>query len=183
MGIYDRDEAADRSRRRLRIGYAILIASGTLSVVAPLIAGLSISLVWGLAILVAGLAHGILAFGVRERGASLCLTLVSIAFLVVAMTLLAKRDVAVATATLAVAASFLIEAATEVAYFVIARPRSDSMWALVNAIPTILIALAICSDWLRSSTWGLGIVVGIALIVSGLTWIPRSRSNSSYSVK
>ena len=183
MGIYDRDEAVERSRRRLRIGSVTLIASGTLSVVEPLIAGLPISLVWGLAILAAGLAYGILAFSVRERGASLWLTFVSATFLVVAITLLANRDISAAAVTLAIAASFLVEAATEIAYFVSAWRRSGSMWALVNAIPTILIVFLICSGWLRSSRWAPGIVVGFALIVSGLTWIPRSRSTYSYSLK
>lgn len=183
MGIYDRDEAVERSRRGLKIGSVILIASGTLSIVAPLIAGLSISLVWGLAILAAGLAYGIVGFSVRERDTSLWLTLVSATFLVVAMTLLAKQDIAIAAMTSAIATSFLIEAAAEIAYFVIARFRSGSMWALVNAIPTILIAFLMCSGWLRSSAWVLGIAVGISLIVSGLTWIQRSRASYSSSLK
>jgi uncharacterized membrane protein HdeD (DUF308 family) len=176
MGIYDRDEAVERSRRRLKIGSVILIASGTLSIVASPIAGLSVSLVWGLAILAAGLAHGILAFSVREQGASLCLVLVSATFLVVAMILLAKQDIAIATMTSAIAASFLIEAAAEIAYFVIAGGRIGSEWALVNAILAIGFTLLIWSAWPRSSTWVLGFVC-VHLIASGLTWILRSRAS------
>lgn len=183
MGIYDRDEAVERSRRRLRIGSVILIASGMLSIVAPLIAGLSSSLFWGLAILAAGLSYGILAVSVRERGASLWLTLVSATFLVVAMTMLARRDISAATVTLAIVSSFLIEAATEIAYFVIGWRRSGSIWALANAILNISIVFLICSGWLRSSRWALGIVVGVALVLSGLTWIPRSRASSYQSKK
>jgi uncharacterized membrane protein HdeD (DUF308 family) len=180
MGIYDRDEAVEHSKRWLKIGSVILIASGMLSIVVPLIAGLSISLVWGLAIFAAGVAHGILAFSIRERGASLLLTLVSVTFLVVAIALLAKQNIDVATMTLAIAVSFLIEAAAEIAYFATALSRSDSRWAFVNAILTILFAILICSGWSGSAAWILRVLVGIALIASGLTWNLRSPASSAY---
>ena len=183
MGIYDREEAVERSRRWLRIGSVILIASGTASIVVPPLARLSISFALGLAILVAGLAHGILAFSVQKPGTSLRLALVSATFFVVAMTLLAKRNIAVATMAWLIAASLLIEAAVEIVYFAVARPGSGSKWALVNAILTIWLAVLICSGWPRGSAWALEIVVGITLIASGLTWIPRSRPSSFYSLK
>ena len=175
MGIYDREEAVERSRRWARIGSVILIASGTLSIVMPLIAGLSISLVCGLAFLAAGLAHGILAFRVRER-ASNWGALVAIASFAVAMTLLAKQNIAVVTMTLAIAASALLESTAEIAYFAIARTRIGSEWALVNATLTILLILLTWWAWPRSATWVLEIV-GVHLIASGFTWILRSRAS------
>lgn len=183
MGIYDREEAVERANRRVKIGSAVLIASGALHIFLPLFVGLSVSLTLGLALLATGLAHGILAFSIRERGAALWLAIVSAAFLVVALTQLAKHDVDTATMTLAIAVSFLIEGAAEIAYFVIARLRSGSRWALVSTFPTLLIALLIFSGSLRGSTRVLEIVVGIALTASGLTWILRSRAYSSYDLR
>jgi uncharacterized membrane protein HdeD (DUF308 family) len=92
------------------------------------------------------------------------------------MTLLAKRDIAVATMTLAIAVFSLIEAAAEIAYFAIAGARIGSEWALVNAVLTIELTLLIWSAWPRSSTWVLGVVC-VHLIASGLTWILRSRAS------
>jgi uncharacterized membrane protein HdeD (DUF308 family) len=183
MGIYDREEVVERANRRAKIGSAVLIASGALPIFLPLLAGLSVSLALGLTLVAAALAYGILAFSVRERSARHWLTLVSATFLVVPLTPLARQDIPVATLALAIAASFFIEAAAEIAYFVIVRPRSGSRWALANTFLTISAAFSICSGCVRSLTWVLEIVVGVALIVSGLSWIPRSRAYSSYNLR
>lgn len=183
MGIYDREEAIERANRRVKFGSAVLIASGALPIFLPLFAGLSVSLALGLALLAAGLAHGILAFSIRQRGALLWLSVVSAAFLVVALTPFANQDIPITTLASAIAASLLIEAVAEIACFAIARPRSGSRWALVSTFPTLLIALLIFLGSLRGSTRVLEIVVGIALTVSGLTWILRARAYSSYDLR
>src|SRR6266567_1951672 len=106
MGIYDREEAVERSRRCMKIGSIILIASGTLSIIMPLVLRLAISLVFGLTILAAGLAHGIVALSFRTRGIFLWRMLVSVAFLVAATGLLAQPDIAPGTLGAVIAISF-----------------------------------------------------------------------------
>jgi uncharacterized membrane protein HdeD (DUF308 family) len=171
MGIYDREEAVERSRRWLKIGSLILIASGTLSIIMPLVVRLAISLVLGLAILAAGLAHGILALSFRTRGIFLWRMLVSVAFLLAATCLIAQPDIAPASLSGVIAISFLIEGAGGLAYFVVARTRSGSRWAVANALLTILLAFLVCWGRSRSSAWVQGTIVGVNLIASGLTWI------------
>lgn len=183
MGIYDREEIVERANKRVKIGSAVLIASGAVPIFLPLFAGLSVSLTLVLALLAAGIAHGILAFSIRERGASLWFFLVSATFLIVAMVLLAKQDIPIATLASAIAVSFSIEAVAEITCFAITQPRSGSRWALVNTIPASLLAFLIFSTSLRGSTRVLETAVGIALIVSGLTWILRSRAYCSYDLR
>jgi uncharacterized membrane protein HdeD (DUF308 family) len=171
MGIYDREEAVERSRRCVKIGAVILIASGTLSIIMPRVEGLAISLVFGLTILAAGLAHGILALSFRTRGIFLWRMLVSVAFLVAATCLIAQPDIAPGSLGTVIAISFLIEGVAGLAYFVIARTQSGSGWAVANALLTISLAFLVCWDRSRSSAWIQGTIVGVNLIASGLTWI------------
>jgi uncharacterized membrane protein HdeD (DUF308 family) len=171
MGIYDREEAVERSKRCVKIGSFILIASGTLSIIAPLAEKLAIYLVFGLTILAAGLAHGIVALSFRTRGIFLWWMLVSVAFLVAATCLIAQPNIAPESLVTVIAISFLVEGVASLAYFVIARTQSGAGWAVANALLTILLAFLVCWDPLRSSTWIQGTIVGVNLIASGLTWI------------
>jgi len=171
MGIYDREEAVERSRRRMKIGSIILIASGTLSIIMPLVLRLAISLVFGLTILAAGLAHGIVALSFRTRGIFLWRMLVSVAFLVAATCLIAQPDIVPESLGTVIAISFLVEGVAGLAYFVIARTQSGAGWAVANALLTILLASLVCWDRSRSSAWIQGTIVGVNLIASGLTRI------------
>jgi uncharacterized membrane protein HdeD (DUF308 family) len=171
MGIYDREEAVERSRRCVKIGSIILIASGSLSVIMPLVLRLATSLVLGLTILAAGLAHGILALSFRTRGIFLLRMLVSVAFLVAATCLIAQRDIAPESLGRVIAIPFLIEGVAGLAYFVISRSQSGPGWVVANALLTILLAFLVCWDRSRSSAWIQGTIVGVNLIASGLTGI------------
>jgi uncharacterized membrane protein HdeD (DUF308 family) len=171
MGIYDREEAVERSRRRVKIGSLILIAAGTLSIIMPLVVRFAISLVFGLIILTAGLAHGLLALSFRTRGIFFWRTLVSAAFLVAATCLIAQPDIASGSVGTVIAISFFIEGVAWLAYFVIAHTQAGSGWALANALLTILLAFLVCWERSRSSVWIQGTIVGVNLIASGLTWI------------
>jgi uncharacterized membrane protein HdeD (DUF308 family) len=171
MGIYDREEAFERSRRCVKIGSVILIAFGSLSIIMPLVVRLAISLVFGLTVLAAGLAHGILALSFRTRGIFLWRMLVSVAFLVAAICLIARPDIAPESLGTVIAISFLVEGVAGLAYFVIAPTQSGTGWVVANTLLTILLAFLVCWDRSRSSAWIQGTIVGVNLIASGLTWI------------
>jgi uncharacterized membrane protein HdeD (DUF308 family) len=182
MGIYDREEAVERTRRCVKIGSVILIASGTLSIIMPLVVRMAISLVFGLIILTAALAHGILALGFRTRGIFLWRMLVSVAFLVAATALIAEPGIALGSLGTVIAISFLIEGVAGLACFAIARTQSGSGWAVANALLTISLAFLVCCDRLRSPAWGVGTIAGVNLIASGLSWI-ISQSLTDYSYR
>ena len=43
-------------------------------------------------------------------------------------------------------------------------------WVRLNGIVTILLGFAIWEPWPDSSLWALGLLIGIDLVVSGVTW-------------
>jgi uncharacterized membrane protein HdeD (DUF308 family) len=55
--------------------------------------------------------------------------------------------------------------------FVQFRVYSGSGWILFDAIVTLLLAYLIWRPWPSSSTWAIGTILGINLILSGFTWL------------
>ena len=49
-----------------------------------------------------------------------------------------------------------------------------STWVLVDGIITLLLGLLIYAQWPTSSAWAIGTLVGISMIISGLTRIMLS---------
>jgi uncharacterized membrane protein HdeD (DUF308 family) len=68
-----------------------------------------------------------------------------------------------------VAVIFLIEGATEFVLFFQFRALPGSGWLLFDGILTVLLAYLILHPWPSSSTWAIGTLLGINLIVSGFT--------------
>ena len=70
---------------------------------------------------------------------------------------------------LVVAAIFLVEGVLEIVVFIQFRALSGSGWILLDGIVTLLLAYLIWRPWPSSSRWAIGILLGINLIVSGIT--------------
>lgn len=171
MGIYDREEAVERSRRCVKIGSVILIVSGTLSIIMPLVVRSAVSLVFALTILATAFAHGIVAISCRTRGIFIWRMLVSVSFLVASTCLIAQPDIPPKNSGTVIAIIFLVEGVAGLAYFVFARIQRGSRWEVANTLLTMLLASLISWDRSRLSASIQGTIVGVNLIASGLTWI------------
>jgi uncharacterized membrane protein HdeD (DUF308 family) len=68
-----------------------------------------------------------------------------------------------------VAAVFLAEGVLELVVFFQFRALPGSGWILFDGIVTLLLAYVIWRPWPSSSTWAIGTIVGVNLIVSGFT--------------
>ena len=53
-------------------------------------------------------------------------------------------------------------------YFQI-RPRHGAVWLLIDGIVTLILALMIWRSWPQSSIWVVGTLVGISMILSGVS--------------
>jgi uncharacterized membrane protein HdeD (DUF308 family) len=81
---------------------------------------------------------------------------------------------AVASLTLVLAALFLIEGILDVILFFNMRPMRGSFWVLVDGIITVLLGLMIYLHWPSSSVWAIGVLVGVSMIISGVTRVMLS---------
>jgi len=54
------------------------------------------------------------------------------------------------------------------------RTMRGAFWVLVDGIVTLLLGLMIYVQWPSSSVWAIGVLVGVSMIISGVTRIMLS---------
>ena len=72
------------------------------------------------------------------------------------------------------ASLFLIEGVLDIALFFKMRSLGGSSWVLVDGIITLLLGLMIYAQWPSSSVWAIGTLVGVSMIISGVTRVMLS---------
>jgi len=149
----------------------LLICLGMLAVASPLMAAIAVNVLIAWLIVIAGVIHLIVAFHTREAGSVIWRLLVGLAYVCFGVYLIARPAVGVASLTLLLAALFLVEGILDIVLFFRARSMPRSIWILLDGIVTLLLGLMIYAQWPSSSAWAIGTLVGVSLIISGITRI------------
>jgi len=150
---------------------ALLIVLGFMAVGAPFLAAVAVSAVISWLIIVAGIVHIALAFHTHGAGSVIWRVLVGIAYLAFGGYMIAHPVLSVASLTLVLAGLFVIEGVLNVILYARMRPLHGSTWVLIDGIITLILGLMIYLQWPSSSIWAIGTLVGISLMISGLTRI------------
>ena len=153
---------------------ALLILFGMLAVASPLVAAVAVNAVIAWLIVLAGLVHLVLATHAHGAGSVVWKLLVGVAYLCFGGYLILHPVVGVASLTLVLAMLFLIEGILNIILFFKMRPLRGSAWVLIDGIITLLLGLMIYLQWPSSSAWAIGILVGVSMIISGVTRIGMS---------
>jgi uncharacterized membrane protein HdeD (DUF308 family) len=147
----------------------LLIVLGMLAVASPLMAAVAVNVVIAWLIVVAGIVHLVVAFHTREAGSMVWRLLVGLAYVAFGIFLVARPAVGVASLTLVLASLFLVEGIFDIALYFNTRTIRGSGWFLFDGIITLLLGLMIYVPWPSSSAWAIGTLVGVSLIISGVT--------------
>jgi len=100
--------------------------------------------------------------------------LVGLAYLFFGVYLIMHPVLGVASLTLLLASLFLIEGVLDIILFFQMRSLGGSSWVLVDGIITLLLGLMIYRQWPSSSAWAIGTLVGVSMIISGVTRVMLS---------
>jgi uncharacterized membrane protein HdeD (DUF308 family) len=146
-----------------------LIILGMLAVGSPALAAVAINAVIAWLIVLAGVIHLSLAFYAHRAGSVLWKVLVGLAYVFFGIYLIAHPALGVASLTLVLASLFLVEGIFDITLFFQMRAIGGSGWILVDGMITLLLGLMIYLQWPSSSNWAIGTLVGVSLIVSGVT--------------
>ncbi|MFZ0288291.1 MAG: HdeD family acid-resistance protein [Candidatus Sulfotelmatobacter sp.] len=147
----------------------LLIICGMLAIGSPFLAAAAVNVVIAWLIVFAGVVHVVLAFHARGAGSMIWKLLVGIAYLCFGGYLIVHPVLGVASLTLVLASLFLIEGILNVILFFKMRPMQGSSWVLIDGIVTLLLGLLIYMQWPSSSAWAIGTLVGVSMIISGVT--------------
>ncbi len=163
-------DAEPRQNFRSSILFAILlIVLGVLAIGLPAIASIGVARVLSWLILIEGIIQLVYAFKSKGVGRTIWKVLVSILYIGVGGYLLVHPLIGLAGLTLLLAVFFVVEGITDIGTFIWSRKSVGSEWLLLHGIVTLLLGVMIWKHWPISSLWALGTLVGISMLLTGIT--------------
>jgi uncharacterized membrane protein HdeD (DUF308 family) len=151
-----------------------LIVLGMVAIASPFLAAVAVSALIAWLIVLAGGVHLVLAFHAHGAGSLIWKLLVGVAYVCFGIYMIAHPVLSVTSLTLLLASLFLVEGVLDIVLFFRMRPLHGSAWVLTDGIITLLLGLMIYMQWPSSSAWAIGTLVGVSMIISGLTRVMLS---------
>ena len=152
----------------------LLVVFGMVAIGSPFLAAVAVNIAVAWLIVLAGVVHVMLGVRAHGAGSMIWKLLVGLAYLVFGVYLITHPVLGVASLTLLLASLFLIEGILDIVLFCSMRPLGGSSWVLVDGIITLLLGLMIYRQWPSSAAWAIGTLVGVSMIVSGVTRVMLS---------
>jgi uncharacterized membrane protein HdeD (DUF308 family) len=152
----------------------LLIVTGMLAIGAPFLAAVAVTALIGWLIVFAGIVHLAIAFHSHGAGSVIWKLLVGLAYVCFGLYVIMHPVIGLASLTLILASLFLIEGILQIVLFAKMRSIQGSSWMLIDGIITLLLGLLIYVQWPSSSAWAIGTLVGISMIMSGVSRVMLS---------
>ena len=147
----------------------LFIVLGLFAVVEPATAAVGITLLLGWLLIFGGVAHFIGTF--RGGGAKRVFfqILSALAFVLGGLYLLTHPQLAIGTLTVLLALVLFAEGAFDIISYFRLQREHPSGWILLNGIVALLLGALIWAQWPSSSAWAIGMLVGVNLLMTGVT--------------
>lgn len=169
------DGIKKNARLAVIVGILMLIC-GILAIGSPLVAGMSVTVVVGVMLLVGGIAQCFLAFQAGAFGKGLLIFIMGALTAVAGFYLFNQPLAGLASITLILAAYFVVTGVSELIAAFQIRPAAGWGMMLFDGIVTLLLGVMIWKQFPLSGAWAVGILFGIKLVVGGLTLVFIGRS-------
>lgn len=147
----------------------ILIICGIISLSLPMIAGISTAIVLSILIIIAGIVHLTTGPVAGSFGGYLWRTLVGVVYIIGGIWLFIHPILGLISFTFVLGMVFLIEGFLAMISFFPVRKASGSGWLLFDGVITLLLAFLILDRWPSSAAWAIATIVGVNLLISGVT--------------
>jgi len=148
---------------------ALLVILGTLAIAEPFLAAIALATFIAWLLIFVGIVHMAVAFHAHSGTSMGWKFLVGLAYIFIGGYLLFRPVVGVATLTLMLAFLFLVEGVLDFMLWWKSRSSRGAIWILVDSIVTLVLGGMIYVHWPSSSVWAIGTLVGISMIMSGVT--------------
>ncbi len=152
-----------------------LTAAGAFAIVFPSLTTLTIGLMVGWILLIAGVAGGIGAFSYEGTGQFFGALLISLLKFALGIYLVLNPGVGIVALTLLVAALFMVEGAYQMAFAFDLKPQDGWAWVAVSAVVSILAGVLIAAGLPGTSLFVLGFLLGVNFLSAGISLIMLSR--------
>jgi uncharacterized membrane protein HdeD (DUF308 family) len=147
----------------------LMILAGVAAIAVPFAAGIGIATAVAWLIIVGGVLHLAHSFSSRGIGAVAWHVLIGVIYIAGGGYLALHPALNLVSLTIFVAVLFLIEAGMLLGAFFTFRRWRGAWWFLADAVLTLALAVFILITFPFSAAWAIGTLVGINLIISGVT--------------
>ena len=163
----------------------VLVIMGTLALLSPLVAGLSITIFVGVLLTIGGIVRCILAFDASAFGRGILTFVGGILMTIAGLYMMSQPVAGLASITLILVVYLVVAGLLEVVAAFQIRPAKGWGWELFNGIVTLLLGLMLWRQFPLSGAWAVGILFGIKMIFNGcaLVSIGRMMKRAARSTK
>ena len=147
----------------------LLIVLGVFALALPWATSLGFAMIVGWLLVFSGAIQVIHAFQSKGIGHIVWKLFVAVLYLAIGFYFLGNPLMGLAAMTLVLAIFFFAEGITDLAAYLQNRKFAGSGWILLDGIVTLILALMIWRHWPASALWAFGVLVGIGMIMTGVT--------------
>jgi uncharacterized membrane protein HdeD (DUF308 family) len=152
----------------------LLVILGMLAIAEPFLAAIALATFIAWLLIFVGIVHVVLAFHAHTGTSLGWKLLIGLAYIFIGGYLLFRPVVGVATLTLMLAFLFLVEGVLDFMLWWKSRSANGGFWILVDSLITLVLGGMIYVGWPSSSVWAIGTLVGISMVISGVTRVMLS---------
>ena len=159
-------------QRRSRVGISaaiLFIVLGMFAIIEPAVAGIGLTLLVGWLLIISGVTHLIGAFKGGGAKQVIYQVLIGLLYVIGGFYCLTHPLLAMSTLTLMLAAVILAGGILEIISYFQLKGEATSGWLLFNGIVSLLLGGMIWFHWPSSSVWAIGTLVGVKLLMTGVT--------------
>lgn len=145
------------------------IVPGVLAMGFPLLTSLSLAMLIGISMLVAGVSQTVFALQAGSFRAGIVRWLFGGITVFAGTVMVAQPGMTPASLTLLLAIYFFADGLNGIIAPVSVKAGSAKAWVAFNGVIALMLGVMIWRGWPLSDAWAIGVLLGIRLIVSGLT--------------
>jgi uncharacterized membrane protein HdeD (DUF308 family) len=149
----------------------LLIILGVAAISFPLLTTIAAKIFLGWLFLIGGIVQIVHAFSTRRWSEFFLDLLVGVLYLIAGGWLAFFPLTGIVTLTVLLAAMFIAQGVLEVGMAFRIRPHAGWVWMLIAGIAALAVGVLIIAHLPSSAAWAIGLLVGIALIMSGWAYL------------
>jgi len=166
LGGDEMSAARQASRDSIAFG-AILTVLGVFAVLAPMFAGITVTVLLGMLLIFAGIAELVFAFQSGSFGKGVLRSLFGGLSVLAGVVILATPASSLGVLTFVLAGFLLAGGVLDIVFAFKQRPGDGWGWVLFSGIMSILLGLLIIWQWPVSGIWAVGLYAGIRMLTHG----------------
>ena len=149
----------------------IMMLLGLMAIFSPLVVGVSVIMLIGILVVIAGFARMIWALKAESLGKGIFTMLIGGLTLVCGIAMLANPVFGSGVLTIILAAYFVVDGVMEIVVALRARPVSGWGVVLFSGIISLILGILIWRQFPLSGAWAIGVLIGIKLFIAGFIMI------------